>query len=145
MKRVLKELVSYSDEERRGTMVGVNLFFGALLGANLGATEKLPLAEYAQLVIMLCGVITSMFTIVASRRRLVVLVTSGLLVWILGAMIYLSDELVPAEAVADLHRMLVTLLIWVVFTVAIKLTPAIRDGEPGPPSGGKRDLVAEEG
>ena len=137
-------VLTYSDEERRATMVGVNLFFGALMGANLGVTERLPLGDYAQLVVLLCGMITGMFTIVVSQRRSVVIVTSGAIAVILGMIVLSAVDLVPPDAVADLHRIIVTLLIWLAFIVAVKLTPAAKDRSPTPAPQPPREMIAEE-
>lgn len=141
MKRIALALVSYSDEERRATMVGVNLFFGALLGANLGVTEKLTLEQYVALVIALAGMVTAMFTITVSRRPIVIWSTAATIGVILALILSRVDDYWPAVVVPDVYRILATLLIWLAFIVSVKVAPSAKDHPGAPP---RPELMTED-
>ena len=59
--------------EKVGSVDGLNLFFGALLGANLGTMQSLPLLQYGKLVILLAGTVIVLRMISTSERRAKVL------------------------------------------------------------------------
>lgn len=46
-------------ETRAGAIDGLNLFFGALLGANLGTLDHIRLVEYVQLIVLLAGTVVT--------------------------------------------------------------------------------------
>ena len=68
-REAMKALLSYPDNERRATAAGVNLFFSALLGANVGMMNDMPLNDYFKMMVLLTGAVTAIFTIAVSERR----------------------------------------------------------------------------
>jgi len=54
-----------------GSIDGLNLFFGALLGANLGTMQSLALYQYVKLIIVLAGsvMVLRMISTAEDRRR----------------------------------------------------------------------------
>jgi hypothetical protein len=128
---VLRGLITYTHDERRATLAGVNLFFSALLGANLGALSNIPLSDYFRLVLLLVGAVTAILTIAVSRRRVTVISTATAL-----AVVLATISLVPGAGGArlgdDLDRMAVTLAVWLVMLMLVRLTPS--DGSPVKPT-----------
>jgi hypothetical protein len=125
----MRNLLSYPDDERRATTAGINLFFSALLGANLGAMNAMPLAEYFQLVLMLVGAVTGILTIAVSKRPVIIWTTAAALVLILG-LVALIPDFGPAGVEAELDRLAVTLGVWAAMLVLLRLTPS-SDGALG--------------
>lgn len=114
--------------ERAGSVDGVNLFFGALIGANLGTLEGMDLRHYAILIALLAGTVTALRLVSLSDRRGLAL--TGLATWLalLGA-IYVIPALAPAGLQqGDLDRLAVTILIWVGAVLTFELSP-IHDRE----------------
>jgi hypothetical protein len=100
---------------------GLNLFFGALLGANLGTLEGLRLVSYVQLVTLLAGTVMALRVVSMSEQfgRALVLLA-------LYAVLLLALANVPALRPAgmelnNLHKLLATLALWVTFVVVIEL------------------------
>ena len=54
---------------KEGAMDGLNLFFGALLGANLGTLEGLKLVSYVQLATLLAGTVMALRIVSTAERR----------------------------------------------------------------------------
>ena len=106
-----------------GALDGLNLFFGALLGANLGTIQGMRLANYVQLVVLLAGSVMVLRMLSTTERRAPVLLT--LMAY---AVLLVSVATVPALqpegiALADLHRILATLGVWVLFVLGAELSP----------------------
>lgn len=119
----MKSLLLSTEGGKAGTIDGLNLFFGALLGANLGTLGQMSLAAYAQLIVLLAGMVMALRMLSTSPKRGMMLSVIGVYAILLGA-----TALVPAlrpkgMPVADLHRLAVTLGIWLVFVVAAELAP----------------------
>jgi hypothetical protein len=108
---------------KAGAIDGLNLFFGALLGANLGTLDRLPLAEYVKLVILLAGTVMALRMISTSERRLMMLVVLGVYALLLVGMLVLPDLQPKGMRTDDLHRLIATLGVWVIFVLASELSP----------------------
>lgn len=109
--------------EKIGTIDGINLFFGALLGANLGTLDTLPLDEYVKLVALLVGLVMTIRLVSVSERRWYALGTLALYLLLLAGVLFLPFLKPEGLATNDLHRLAATLGIWVVTTMVVEFYP----------------------
>jgi len=117
----MKHLFRNTPGGKTGAIDGLNLFFGALLGANLGTMQALDLPQYIELVVLLAGTVMVLRMLSTSERRTYMLVLVGIYVAIIGAfLVFLPPKGLPA---ADLHRLTVTLAIWVACILGAELSP----------------------
>jgi predicted membrane channel-forming protein YqfA (hemolysin III family) len=108
---------------KAGAIDGLNLFFGALLGANLGSMQHMALFDYAQLIVLLAGTVMVLRMLSTSERRTYMLITLAFYVAIIAAVLLVPKLQPKGMPLEDLHRLIVTLAIWVVFVLASELTP----------------------
>jgi hypothetical protein len=127
-------LFRQTQREKSGTIDGLNLFFGALLGANLGTLDALPLEEYFKLVILLAGTVMALRIVSVSERRIYALATLlgyGMLV---AGLLVLPNLTPRGMATADLHRLVLTLSVWIVSILLFEFFPVKTDvahSQPG--------------
>jgi hypothetical protein len=119
----MKSLWIQTRREKTGTIDGINLFFGALLGANLGTIGTLPLLEYAKLIMLLAGLVMTIRLVSVSERRWYALGTLALYVVLMSGVLFLPLLRPEGLATDDLHRLVATLAIWVTVTMAVELYP----------------------
>jgi len=112
-----------TSREKLGTVDGINLFFGALLGANLGTLGTIPLLDYAKLILLLAGLVITIRLVSVSERRLYALATLGLYLVLVGAVLFVPAFQPEGLDPTDLQRLAVTLTIWVVATMAVEFYP----------------------
>ena len=118
--------------ERLGSVDGFNLFFGALLGANLGTLGTVPLKDYVLLIILLAGTVAVLRMVSTSERRLYALGTLALYVGLL-AMVFTDDRMTPKGlSDGDLNRLVATLAVWIQAVLIVEFAPT--DAEEGAPS-----------
>ncbi len=55
--------------EKRAAITGINLFFGALIGANLGSLERLAIRDYLLLIIIVSLIVLYIQLAPVVRRR----------------------------------------------------------------------------
>lgn len=122
----MRDLLTQTRRERAGNVDGINLFFGALLGANLGTTGTLPATSYAQLVALLVGLVITIRMVTVSERRLYAYGMLVAYVLLFGAVLLVPGFGIEGLSQADLDRLLLTLGIWVAATVIVDLLP-VRD------------------
>ena len=120
---------SQTEREKRGTVAGLGIFFGALLGANLGTLGELPLRDYIFLVILLAGAVVTIQMTMTSERRGYVVGTFAIYLVVM-AMMYLLPDTRPEIPEDDLLKLAATMGIWLVATLSVELTPTI-PGEDG--------------
>ncbi|QAY78014.1 hypothetical protein [Sphingosinicella sp. BN140058] len=119
----MKSIWKQTKAEKLGFIDGFNLFFGALLGANLGTLGTVPLRDYVLLIILLAGTVAVLRMISTSERRLYALASLALYVGLL-AMVFGSERMAPnGLSEGDLHRLVATLAIWIVAVLAIEFAP----------------------
>jgi hypothetical protein len=118
---------------KAGAVDGLNLFFGALLGANLGTLDRLRLVEYVQLAVLLAGTVMAVRMVSTSDRRGLTLAVLGIYVLLLAALVLLPGAKPDNMAVDDLHRLVATLAVWVIFILGLELSPNREPAAPGPP------------
>lgn len=132
----MKSLLLSTQGGKAGTIDGLNLFFGALLGANLGTLGQMSLPAYAEMIVLLAGMVMALRMLSTSPKRGMMLSMIGIYAVVLGA-----TALVPAlqpkgVPPGDLHRLAITLGIWLVLVVAAELSPMEKaleaDAEPSP-------------
>jgi hypothetical protein len=119
MKRIFRSTAG----GKEGAIDGLNLFFGALLGANLGSMQRMALYDYGQLIFLLAGTVMVLPMLSTSQRRTYMLVTLGFYVVLIGAILLVPALQPKGMPLDDLHRLIVTLAIWVVFVLAAELSP----------------------
>ena len=130
----MREYLVQTQRERRGGIDGVNLFFGALLGANLGTLEQLPLYDYVKLIVLLAGTVVGLRMVSTSERRLYALLTLGLYVALVGVTLF--SPLVRPIGLPEpaLTRLGVTLAVWIGAVLLLEFwpvkKPAVRPAEP---------------
>lgn len=116
--------------ERASYRNTLNLFFGALLGANLGTLADIGLRDYAIIVVLLAGLVMSMQLVSAARSRRYAF---SLLAFYAGALAvgFGSGQLKPpGMSEADFSRLWATLGIWLGAIAVTELTPVVRPGHP---------------
>lgn len=109
----MRGLWTQTKREKLGTIDGLNLFFGALLGANLGTLDALPIGEYARLIVLLAGAVVTIRLVATSDRRWYAFTGLALYGGLLTAMLFAPERRPDGLPEADLHRLLVTLAIWI--------------------------------
>ncbi len=115
--------------ERARGMDAVNLFFGALLGANLGTFGQLPLVGYVQMVAMLAGSVIAIQSALHARSRRRAGLVLGLYALLLGGALLVPGLRPEGSAPGDFARTVVTLAIWLVLAGSMKLFPQQADTE----------------
>ncbi|HEX8308732.1 MAG TPA: hypothetical protein VF645_09990 [Allosphingosinicella sp.] len=115
---------------KQGAIDGLNLFFGALLGANLGTLDKLRLVDYIQITALLAGTVMTVRMVSTSDRRALVLAVLAVYAALLVSLVLLPDFKPAGMAVDDLHRLVATLAVWVIFVLGIELSPTREAAEP---------------
>jgi hypothetical protein len=115
---------------RIGSVDGFNLFFGALLGANLGTLERLPIWDYFKLIAALAITVAMLRMVSTSERRITALV--GLAIYsVLIALILGSDDLRPQGLdPGDAQRLGVTLAVWILGVLIFEFAPTHEGDEP---------------
>ena len=74
---------------KSGTIDGLNLFFGALLGANLGTLQGMTLPVYVQLIVLLAGTVVVLRLLSTSDNRPLVFATLAFYAVIIAAILLL--------------------------------------------------------
>ncbi|HYJ28977.1 MAG TPA: hypothetical protein VEW25_01385 [Allosphingosinicella sp.] len=132
----MKHLLGSRKGRKEGALDGLNLFFGALLGANLGTLEGLKLISYVQLVTLLACTVMALRIFSTSENRLfavLLLAFYGALV----AAVATVPELAPRGMERDdLSKLIATLLVWVLFVLILELVTSRME---------RRSAVAEGG
>jgi hypothetical protein len=109
--------------EKLGTIDGMNLFFGALLGANLGTIDALPLWDYVQLIVLLAGMVMTIRVVSTSERRVYAAATVVLYVALMTSVLLVPTLRPDGLAPGDLQRLIATLVIWLVATLLVEFWP----------------------
>jgi hypothetical protein len=120
----MKLLGRQTESGKVGGLDGLNLFFGALLGANLGTLEKLPLYEYVKPILLLSGTVMVIRMVSTSKDRPRMLRLVGLYAVFLGGLSLIPGLRPKGMSIDDLHRLIATLGVW------IELTPTHPDTAP---------------
>ena len=108
---------------KSGTIDGLNLFFGALLGANLGTLQGMTLPVYVQLIVLLAGTVVVLRLLSTSDNRPLVFATLAFYAVIIAAILLLPRLHPKGMALADLQRLVATLAVWVLCILSVELSP----------------------
>jgi hypothetical protein len=129
MWRSIVGLDTQTPAEKRAAVNGTNLFFGALIGANLGSLEVLPIGDYLLLVITISLIVLYIHLAPVTRKRWSVLAhllfaVAGL--WLLlispvGAGLFDADRPPP--------HLFATICFWLVTVAWVELRPVAAPGD----------------
>lgn len=117
---------------KAGAIDGLNLFFGALLGANLGTVQAMSLFDYVKLIFLLAGTVMVIRMLSTSERRVYMLINVALYVTLLAVFLLIPAFQPKGMPVGDLHRLAATLGIWIAFVLASEMMPV--SDKPNPES-----------
>jgi hypothetical protein len=131
----MKSLFISTKGGKAGGIDGLNLFFGALLGANLGTLDRISLYDYVQLVVLLAGTVMALRMISTSERRGMMIAVIALYALLLGGVAILPPLQPKGMRLDDLHRLIATLAVWVVFVLASEFAPMEKPDAPEKPDG----------
>ena len=109
-----------------GTIDGLNLFFGALLGANLGTMDAMPLADYLKTIVLLAGTVVVLRMLSTSEQRVKMLVVLGVYVAVIASMVLVPSLQPTGMAPGDFQRLVATLAVWLVLVLATEFLPSER-------------------
>jgi hypothetical protein len=109
--------------QRAGAIDGLNLFFGALLGANLGTLDGLRLVDYIKLISLLAATVMALRMVSTSEKRSYMLLLLAVYVFLLAGLVSIPAMKPQGMDIADLNRLVATLAIWVAFAMGIELAP----------------------
>jgi len=109
--------------EQRSSLDGVNLFFGALIGANFGSLNGVGLAEYALLVILLAGAVITLRIFTTSERRSYAFMLLGLYIVVVSHFLLWPPRGLNGLSEIDRQRLAVTMVIWLGATLLTYYTP----------------------
>lgn len=121
--RKLFGLGEQTSAERKAALNGVSLFFGALIGANMGASDRMPLTDYALIISAVSLIVLYIQLAPVARNRWMNAIN------LLGALIGLYLLLIHdiGTAVFDGERpsahIFVTICLWVLSLLSIELRP----------------------
>lgn len=115
--------------EKQGAIDGIGLFFGALLGANLGTIGEMPLNGYFQLIVLLAFTVMVLRIISTSERRGYAFLTIGLYVLTVPAFLLLPGTRPEGLSDTALARLLMTLAVWVSAVLLMELWPTLTPAE----------------
>lgn len=109
--------------EKRAALNGVSLFFGALIGANLGMTTNLPLRDYALIIAVICTLVLYLYLAPVARRRFWPVAT--LLALVGGLYLLLIDRIGENafEGIRPPPHIFVTNCFWVASILIVELRP----------------------
>ena len=128
------KLLTYTSAEKRGMVDGIGLFFGALLGTNLGSVGNLGRVEYAMLIVLLAGTVMALRIFSTTDRRRHGYLLLSLYSIIVYQFLFLS-KVGKGIALADRERLAITLGVWLAAVVLAELTPIKELPSKGEPAG----------
>jgi hypothetical protein len=108
---------------RAGAIDGLNLFFGALLGANLGTLSGLRLVDYVKLITLLAGTVMALRMVSTAEKRRYMLLLLAVYGLLLIGLVMIPQMKPEGMKVDDLNRLAATLAVWVLFALGLELTP----------------------
>lgn len=110
--------------EKRAQLNGISLFFGALIGANLGALEKLPLNEYMLVVTVVCMIAIYIQVAPVARKRWPTIATlSGTVAGLYLLLVSPVAERVFDHGIRPSPHLFFTITLWLVSVVLVELRP----------------------
>ena len=123
----VKSLFLATPGDKAGSIDGLNLFFGALLGANLGTMQDIAFGEYVKLILLLAGSVMILRMISTSERRWYALGTAVFCVAGVASVFFIPMLKVKGLSEAAQHKLLATLAIWLACVLLVEFSPAHKD------------------
>ncbi|MEA3052396.1 MAG: hypothetical protein QOG72_1299 [Sphingomonadales bacterium] len=123
----MKRYLLLTSRERTGTIDGLNLFFGALLGANLGTLNTLELRHYLYFILILAGTVMALRMISTSERRGFAILFVAAYAVLIVAMWTVPSLQPRGLSEADLHRTLATVAVWIGAVLLQEAFPVLDD------------------
>jgi hypothetical protein len=117
----MKHLFGSPKGRKEGALDGLNLFFGALLGANLGTLEGLKLISYVQLVTLLACTVMALRIFSTSENRLFAVLLLAFYGGLVAAVATVPELAPRGMERDDLNKLIATLLVWVLFVLILEL------------------------
>lgn len=117
-------LDSQTAQERRAALNGVSMFFGALIGANLGSSDQLSIPDYALMIAVICLIVLYIHVAPVARKRWTALATLSAL---LGGLYLLLVHEIGTHAFDGARpspHIFVTICFWLVSVAAVEFRPA---------------------
>jgi peptidoglycan/LPS O-acetylase OafA/YrhL len=118
--------------DKAGSIDGLNLFFGALLGANLGTMQNLQLTEYTRLILLLAGSVMALRMLSTSEKRWKVAALIVLCVVAVGGIVFSPAQSIKGLSADSLHKLIATLAIWLVCVLLVEFSPGTKDARAEP-------------
>ena len=122
--------MTQTSREKLGYLDGINLFFGALLGANLGTLGTIPLGDYIVLIGVLAGLVMAIRAVSLSERRVYSLVMLALCIAVMACFLFVPPMQPEGLGQADLNRLGATLFVWVAVATAVEFYPTRDAAQP---------------
>ena len=119
----MKNFFGRGEGRKKGALDGLNLFFGALLGANLGTLHELRLVTYIQLIVVLVGTVMALRMVSTSENRTREFLLLGCYLMALIALVVVPGLQPTGMSNGDLNRLVATLIIWVVMVLLLEVLP----------------------
>jgi hypothetical protein len=120
--------------EKRASLNGLSLFFGALIGANLGSIEVLPVGDYMLIVTIVCVIAIYIHVAPVARNRWTAI--AALLATVGGLYIVMmtpfSDRIFDTGIRPKPH-LFFTIALWLVSIVLIELRPVLDEDAAAQP------------
>jgi hypothetical protein len=126
MRDRLLRLFGQTEAERTAYRNGLSLFFGALLGANLGFLQGMTLPQYVTAVALLAGTVMAFLLVGRARSRRYALATMAIYAAFL-AYAYFRAGLFAGIASHSVDQLFVTLAMWIGAMAIVELTPLLPD------------------
>ena len=123
MAEKLKGLFTQTPREKTATVDGIGLFFGALLGANLGTLDGLGPYDYAYVVIILAATVMTLRIFSTSARRRYAYTLLGLYVALVAFVLYFPGQRPDGLSDTDAARLAITLAVWLGAVLTVEFYP----------------------
>ena len=131
MWRTLLGIDPQTRAEKRAATNGLNLFFGALIGANLGSLEHLALRDYTLVVFMVCVVVLYIQLAPVARRRWLYVAYLASYVVMLYVLLCAPAGMHPfADRPRPQPHLFVTICMWLLCVAYIEFRPLAQTEAP---------------
>ena len=134
MWRTLLGIDPQTRAEKRAAVNGLNLFFGALIGANLGSLEYLALRDYIVIAAMVCVTVLYIQLAPVARQRWVYVAILGIYVGVLYLLLIAPAGLhLFRDRVRPQPHLFVTICLWLLSVAYVELRPMAKTEPPAAP------------
>jgi hypothetical protein len=127
MRSLVYRLLGFKEQtaaEKSAAINGMNLFFGALIGANLGSLHEIQMRDYLLIAIIVCLIVLYIQVVPVARRRWSYLVQLAMMV---GGLYVLLLHPLGADLFRERPRpsphIFITICLWLASVASIELRP----------------------